>query len=225
MVTFLNQAVINSLEAPFAWREIEGCLEGFSTLCRDFPSLALFEFHQGLVRKHGQRPHNRYYLAYESSPYEEPGLGRSVSSEDLAPSWQEFIAELQSDLSYHRMISSLLGPEEGWQMRFAWHVGTKGSEVSPHLDGREKLATHIFYFNSSHDWDLSWGGEMLVLEGKMVDKNNPDFEEFADITPCQIVDNRSFLFKNSPTMWHGVRPLRCPEGKYRRLFNVIFEGC
>ena len=52
---------------------------------------------------------------------------------------------------------------------------------------------------------------------------NPDYEDFTSKQPVQIVDNYSFLFKNQPEAWHGVEPLRCPEGSYRRLFNIIFE--
>ena len=37
------------------------------------------------------------------------------------------------------------------------------------------------------------------------------------------MDNDSFLFKNPPCACHGTQALTCPEGKYRRLFNVIYE--
>ena len=38
-----------------------------------------------------------------------------------------------------------------------------------------------------------------------------------------MVDNYSFLFKNAVDSWHGVRALTCPPGKFRKLFNVIYE--
>lgn len=59
---------INQFRAnrPFPWFNFSQFLtpSGFEELRRDFPSIELFEQHCGLARPHGQRPHNRYYLAY-----------------------------------------------------------------------------------------------------------------------------------------------------------------
>jgi hypothetical protein len=100
-------------------------------------------------------------------------------------------------------------------------MGYSGSEVSPHRDAEDKIGTHIFYFNRSADWSPEWGGETLVLAGKRVPTLNPDFSDFDQQVAIPILDNASFLFKNEPDAWHGVRPLHAPEGHYRRLFNVI----
>jgi hypothetical protein len=37
------------------------------------------------------------------------------------------------------------------------------------------------------------------------------------------LNNRSLFFQNNPKAWHGVKALTCPQGFYRKLFNVIFE--
>ncbi len=105
---------------------------------------------------------------------------------------------------------------------FEWYLGVTGSEVSPHLDAHRKLGTHIFYFNKRSDWKAEWGGSILVLEGCKKQVMNPEFEDFEKIISVDIVDNHSFLFKNIPTSWHGVKPLTSPEEKFRRLFNIIF---
>jgi hypothetical protein len=90
-------------------------------------------------------------------------------------------------------------------------------------DSSKKIGTHIFYFNTNSDWNIAWGGSTLVLGGKTVDKMNPDFSDFISITTVQFLDNRSLLFKNTRDAWHGVQPLKPPDGQHRCLFNVIFE--
>src|SRR3954467_5394637 len=84
---------------PFPWVALEGVLfpEAFARLRLDFPSLSLFECHQGLPRAGGQRPHNRFYLAYESSIYthlehRERGIARR---DQLPEAWQAFLRELE----------------------------------------------------------------------------------------------------------------------------------
>ncbi len=231
--SFINYKFIQSFNKhsfiqnePFPWYGFPDFLtsEGFQQLCQDFPSLELFEKHEGLERVYGQRPHNRYYLAYETSIYNQ--LDRQdkgvVRYQELPESWQMFMDELETSQDYRDFIKSLFEVAD-FQIRYAWHIGVANSEVSPHRDGEQKIGTHIFYFNTSDDWEPAWGGSTLVLGGKLTETMHPDFSDFTTVKPTQLVDNHSFLFKNTPDAWHGVKPLTCPEGKYRRLFNVIFE--
>lgn len=212
---------------PFPWYNFHNFLtrEGFQQLLKDFPYLELFEKHEGLERVYSQRPHNRYYLAYETSIYSQiehqhKGI---VKYKQLPVSWQLFLKELETSQVYQNFIKSLLEVTD-FQVRYAWHMGVSNSEVSPHRDAEQKIGTHIFYFNTSDDWNTSWDGSTLVLGNKLKDDlMNPDFSDFTTIIPTQITNNHSFLFKNTPDAWHGVKPLTCPQGKYRRLFNVIFE--
>lgn len=224
----LKSFVVDSFTSkiPFPWYDFHQFLtpEGFQRLYQDFPCLELFEKHNEIPRNYGQRSHNRYYLAYKESIYNtsnESGKG-TVQLHDLPKSWQAFIEELETSKSYKNFIQSLLEISD-FKPRYAWHIGISGSEVSPHLDSKEKVGTHIFYFNTSLDWDSTWGGSTLVLGGKLTHAMNPDFSDFNTVTPVQIVDNHSFLFKNTPDAWHGVEALACTSGRYRRLFNVIFE--
>jgi hypothetical protein len=230
--TFLNLDLLRSFDLsrfsqqqPFPWFNFHQFLTsaGFEALYRTFPSLELFEQHRGIERIHGQRPHDRYYLAYEKSLYgarEGQGL---IKKEDLPPTWQKFIDEIESCQPYHDFIERAFDAR-GYELRYAWHVGVEGSEVSPHCDGQSKLGTHIFYFNTAEDWNEEWGGSTLVLSGRKTRAMNPDFSDFTTATESQLIDNRSFLFKNTEQAWHGVRPLTCPPGHYRRLFNVIYEA-
>ena len=211
---------------PFPWYNFGSFLtqKGFQELLQNFPSLELFEKHEGLERVHGQRPHDRYYLAYKTSVYHqiEHRSRGIIDHKHLPPSWQMFIKELETSQLYQNLIKSLFEVAD-FQIRYAWHIGVTNSEVSPHRDGEQKIGTHIFYFNTSDDWDRSWDGSTLVLGNKLKNVMNPNFSDFSTVIPTQFTNNHSFLFKNTPNAWHGVKPLTCPEGKYRRLFNVIFE--
>jgi hypothetical protein len=232
-MNFINYELIRLFEQqlfrqnqPFPWYNFHNFLtsDGFKQLSTDFPSLELFEKHEGLERVYGQRPHNRYYLAYKTSIYdqiEHRGQG-IVNYKHLPESWQMLVKELETSQIYQNFIKSLFEIAD-FQIRYAWHIGVTHSEVSPHKDAEQKAGTHIFYFNTSNDWETGWDGSTLVLGNKLKEGMNPDFSDFSTVIPTQFTNNRSFLFKNTPNAWHGVKPLNCPEGKYRRLFNVIFE--
>ena len=86
-------------QRPFPWFDFEQFLtpEAFKTLHEEFPSLELFEYHENIYRA-GQRPHNRYYLAYEESVYHAPGAQPEagvVRKQDLSSNWQQFMEELE----------------------------------------------------------------------------------------------------------------------------------
>ena len=211
---------------PFPWYNFQSLLtdDMFAQLYDEFPSLDFFERHEGLPRKYGQRSHDRYYLAYEETIYkdverEEKGIIRHAQ---LSPAWQAFIEGLQTDPGYRGFICRLLGVETV-TARYAWHVATAGRSVSPHVDFKKKIGTHIFYFNTSQDWKLEWGGSTLVLSEKNYEGLNPEISDFGQVDKVQVMDNRSFLFKNQPEAWHAVDTINCPPNTYRRIFNVIFE--
>lgn len=231
--TCFNQQMIKEFDAaaftqrqPFPWYNFQSLLteDTFAQLYDEFPSLTLFEKHEGLSRKHGQRSHDRYYLAYEETIYKDLARDQKgiVRHAQLSPAWQAFMDGLQTDPGYRNFISQLLGVES-FTARYAWHVATAGRSVSPHLDSQSKIGTHIFYFNTSQDWKAEWGGSTLVLSDKDYEGLNPEISDFGKVEAVQVIDNRSFLFKNQPEAWHAVDTISCPPETYRRIFNVIFE--
>lgn len=269
MSVFFDDRVLDGFDAasfsergPFPWEAFQSLLrpEKFAELLESFPSVALFEAHQGIERADHQRSHDRYYLAFERNIYQGEGAGvygrdsegagdadmagavsqtaaqnavqgattpvaarpGVVDLPDLPAPWQAFIEEIRGNTRYHGFIQRALGVS-AMTVRFAWHLGFQGSEVSPHRDTDKKLGTHILYFNTTEDWSPEWGGRILVLGDKQVKRNNPDITDFGSVSSVDICDNRSFLFKNTAEAWHGVDALRCPPQRYRRLFNVIFE--
>jgi len=208
-------------QRPFPWWSIEAALrpEKFAELHAAYPSLDLFDWHESRDRAYGQRPHNRYYTAYRNplySPYE------GHVKEDFPEVWQRFLTELETSDDYQRFLVRVAGHPD-LNLRYTFHVAKTGSEVSPHLDKPRKVSTHIFYFNTVDDWDPAWGGATIVLDGKRSDNPAPDYSDFTDARRVDNLGNRSFIFRNTEDAWHGVPPMVCPEGHYRRLFNVVAE--
>ena len=231
MDSFERQDFLNN--RPYPWANFKALLtpEAFNALYQEFPTLDYFEKHEGMRRKYDQKPHDRYYLAYEEKidaykkldSKQESAQGKGVIRHgQLSPTWQTFIAEIRANSGYRQFVSELLGTDE-FTTRFAWHVATAGHSVSPHSDARNKLGTHIFYFNTREDWQAEWGGATLVLEDKNCEGMNPEVADFSKITAVEVMDNRSFLFKNQSEGWHAVDTIKCPVGVHRRIFNVIVE--
>lgn len=229
MGSFLNQSSLQETKASLPaggrafWQGIENPLTpaGFRTLLDEYPSLDLFEKHEGLPRGNGQRPHDRYYLGYKLSRYHAPGYrGPGIAfPADLAPSWRRFLDEIEGP-AYRDFLSDVLGTDR-FALRCAWHMGMTGAEVSPHRDTMRKLSIQLFYFNAPEVWQRDWGGDLLILNDRLVDRENPEFSDFREVIPVSAVGNRSALCRNGPEAWHGVKPLDCPEGHYRRVFSVI----
>ena len=109
------------------------------------------------------------------------------------------------------------------QLNFHWHYTPNGCSVSPHCDAKRKLGSHIFYFNTTADWDPSWGGETLILDdrGRFPRNSAPRFEDFDVVIPGEALGNRSLLFARGDKSWHGVREIHCPAGAYRKVFIVV----
>lgn len=196
--------------------------KSFQQLISNFPDIEKFKKNENLTRKYNQRPHNRYYLSYKKSTETSDNLPGFIKHQELSKSWQQFIDELENK-QYKQYIKKILGVST-FNVKYVWHIGINGSEVSPHCDVEDKLGTHIFYFNTSQDWQEEWGGATVILDQKQISALNPDFSDFKTKIPIPFLDNHSFLFKNAPEFWHGVERLSCPEGKQRRIFSVIFES-
>jgi hypothetical protein len=195
---------------PYPYFNSEGVLTdtGFADLLTSMPSLDMFEEKFGDERRAGQAPHDRYSLEYTPNmPVPTP--------------WREFIDELCSD-AYRNEIQRLLGAKKV-EFRFHWHYTPSGADVSPHCDARREHGSHLFYFNSTEDWNPDWGGSTLVLDdGGRLDYNTaPALEDFDNIIECESIGNYSALLKRSDHAWHAVRPINCPEDRLRRVFIIV----
>lgn len=195
---------------PFPWINPSGYLreEGYRRLLETLPAPELMDERFGEPRKFGQQSHDRLALDYT------PEL-------PLSAPWSDFIAELEGERYRAYLCRMLRVPT--YTAEYHWHYTPAGASVSPHCDARRKLASHIFYFNDERDWDPSWGGETLILDdaGRFSRRSAPRMDEFATSTRSVGTGNRSLLFERTDRAWHGVEALRCPEGRYRRVFIVV----
>jgi len=218
-VQYLDESALNSLDPksfqnrrPYPWCNLAGVLrpEAFERLREELPPLTMFQEVFGKARRHGQRSHDRYALEYE------PGIA-------LPPSWQAFIDELQGPV-YQAWLARAMGAH-GFELRFHWHYTPAGASVSPHCDAKRKLGSHIFYFNTEHDWDPAWGGETVILDdgNRFSPDSAPAFEDFASVESSETLGNRSLLFVRNGNSWHGVRAIECPPGALRKVFIVVIE--
>ncbi len=229
---FINYDLIQSFDfsafdskAPYPWHDFNHFLtpEAFEELHATFPDISIFEKQVGYYRGK-QKPHDRYLLSYEDSVYHQAGYqGRGVVHHQQLPKpWRQFIRELESR-KYKNFIASVLKTSK-FKFRYEWHLGFKGSQISPHVDVHWRIGNHMFYFNTREDWNPKWGGSTLVLGGnrKYSKEKSYDFSDFKSVILVKNEAHHSLLIKNTNRAWHGVKSLRCPDGKYRRMFMIIF---
>lgn len=214
---YLNQSVIKELDAqayqttaPYPWLGIPGFIqaERYQALLDSMPETTLFDENFGHKRKFGQASHDRLALEYHS------GLA-------LSPAWKEFMQELTSD-HYKQFIKRMTGMNR-IDLRFHWHYTPRGCSVSPHCDAMRKIGSHIFYFNTTEEWQAEWGGDTLILDdgGEFKRQSSPKFSDFKSAQRANATGNNSLLFSRNGNSWHGVEEITCPEGQYRKVFIVV----
>jgi len=199
-------------QSPYPWINPAGMLTeaGYQQLLVTMPPIELFTSHFGGTRVHGQQNHDRFSLPYRDDLA-------------IAEPWKEFVDELRGP-HYQAFLRRLIGTGS-FELSFVWHYTPHGCSVSPHCDSKRKLGSHIFYFNTAQDWNLTWGGETLILDdGQRLNyQSAPSFADFRQITVAEALGNYSLLFAQTPHSWHGVRELTCPEGCLRKVFIVVIN--
>ncbi len=219
-MTYLNLERMDEIEPqafqsqePFPWVNPAGLLTegGYQQLLETLPEVGLFQNSFGTARAFGQDCHDRFNLEYR------PGL-------EVSEPWLDFIEELTGQ-RYRHFLKRLFG-RGSFRLRFHWHYAPSGCSVSPHCDSRQKVGSHIFYFNSSRDWDPAWGGATVVLDdgGRHNARSSPAFEDFDSTVSATFLDNRSFIFRRTAHSWHGVPELHCPADAMRKIFIVVVDG-
>lgn len=200
-------------QKPFPFANPDSLLtdEGYRGLLDTLPNVSMFEEDFGRTRKFDQECHDRYNLEYRG------GLA-------ISEPWREFIAELRGE-RYRSFLARLYGTDR-FSLRFHWHYAPNGCWVSPHCDSKRKLGSHLFYLNSSQDWDPSWGGQTVALDdgGRFGHRSSPKVEDFEGRVEAECLDNKSFIFRRTPHSWHYVKHVSCPEGALRRVFIVVVDG-
>ena len=218
-MTYLNYERLDAIDdaafqsqKPFPWINPQGLLtdDGHQRLVDTLPDVAKLAKNFGVKRWYGQQSHDRYAAEY-------------TDDFDAAEPWRDFVAELR-DERYRSFVRRVMGIER-FDINCHWHYAPNGCSVSPHCDARRKHGSHVFYFSTSEDWDPAWGGQTVVLDdhGQFDHGANPGFEDMECVAESQAVGNYSLLFKRGEHSWHGVREVRCPEDRLRKVFIVVFN--
>jgi hypothetical protein len=131
----------------------------------------------------------------------------------LSPAWQALAADLLAP-GYRQAVERLTGIDlsDAPMEVNVFHYGP-GAWLGPHLDLKEKLVTHVLYFNQ--DWSASYGGCLNILRSR--DPNDVE----ATILP--LVANSSILVR-SESSWHSVSRVVDGFSTSRRSVNVIFHA-
>lgn len=182
---------------PYRWAEI-GALYApadAAALAATFPA-------QGFARRVG---YDEKDYAYEIRCLARMGGDAIHRPAQLSPAWRALAADLLSP-RYRAAIARLTGldlanaPFEANVFRYP-----AGGELGPHPDQRDKLVTHILYFNPS--WNDADGGCLEVLRSAGAD------DVAARVSP--VVGNSALLVRSDDS-WHAVARVR-PDCTLARL--------
>jgi hypothetical protein len=130
----------------------------------------------------------------------------------LSPAWRQLASDLLSP-DYRAGMTKLTGRDLSSCLLEVnvVHYGP-GAWLGPHVDLKEKIATHVFYFNET--WERRNGGCLGIL------RSADPGDVVAEIDP--IVGN-SALIVRSDKSWHTVSRVDNGCHRSRRSMNVIFH--
>lgn len=140
-------------------------------------------------------------------------MGASVPSyvEGLSPAWQQLARALLSR-DYRAAMTKLTGCNLlGAAIEVNVFHYTPGSWLGPHLDLKDKLVTHVLYFNQS--WNMADGGCLTILRSADM------ADVVAEVAP--IIGNSSVLVRSEKS-WHAVSRVVDGCRRSRRSVTVTF---
>ena len=137
-----------------------------------------------------------------------PGPIRTLSSVLASEPFRELLSRVSG-------IPDLLADPElrGGGM----HLIRDGGRLDVHVDFNVQRATglhrrlNILVF-LNEEWERSWGGELELWD--------PEVREC--VVSALPLSNRCMAFATSRTSFHGVSPVRCPDGTVRRSFAAYY---
>lgn len=185
---------------PYEWAFIDGLFtaEHAAALSESFPRDS-FKTVRGYDGEKG--------YAYEARALIDMGEGAPAHIDGLSPAWRRLASDLLSP-SYRRALGRLLRRDiDGLPMEVNVFRYPPRAWLGPHVDLKDKLITHVFYFNSA--WDTGHGGCLNVLR-------SPDMaDSAAEIAPLV---GHSALLVRSEHSWHAVS--RVVEGCARARLSM-----
>lgn len=149
--------------------------------------------------------------SYEARSLVHMGADTVSEAEALSAPWRELAADLLSP-AYRRAMSRLTGcdlTEVPIEVN-VFHYGP-GAWLGPHVDLKDKIVTHVLYFNEV--WDERDGGCLTIL------RSSDASDTHAAIAP--IIGNSSVLVR-SDNSWHAVSRVAPGCRRSRRSLTVTF---
>jgi hypothetical protein len=171
---------------PYAWAEVGDLFspKDAAALAASFPR----DHFKTVVGYDGEKD-------YEYEARALVAMGASVASypEQLSEAWLSLARDLLSP-AYRIAMSSLTGCDLTTVPMEAnvFHYGP-GARLGPHSDLKDKIVTHVLYFNES--WNRDDGGCLTIL------RSADSADIAAEIVP--IVGNSSVLVRSEKS-WHAV---------------------
>ncbi|MEK7834500.1 MAG: 2OG-Fe(II) oxygenase, partial [Acidobacteriota bacterium] len=148
---------------------------------------------------------------YESRALIHMGSVETADPQKLSSAWRQLAEDLVSP-AYRQAMSKLTGID---LTTFAievnvFHYGA-GSWLGPHLDLKDKIVTHVLYFND--EWRAADGGCLTILRSS-------DMADAASV--IQPIIGNSAVLVRSENSWHAVSRVANGCHRSRRSMTVTF---
>ncbi|MEO6323532.1 MAG: 2OG-Fe(II) oxygenase [Thermoanaerobaculia bacterium] len=144
------------------------------------------------------------------------GMGAALPSraDALSAPWRALARDLLSP-AYRAAVGALTGlalddVDEAPLEVLAFHY-PPGGQMGPHPDLKDKIVTHVLYFNA--EWNDTDGGRLAIL------RSSDPASIAAAVSP--VVGNSAFIVR-SAVSWHAVTPLAKSCRISRRAVTATF---
>ena len=139
-------------------------------------------------------------------------VGRDAPYPNAPPAYAALLADRRG-----------LGPADA-EMQCEFSSLSDGVFLPPHADSTDKVLSCILYLGPD-EWPGDWGGatEIYVAKDDRHKNNwNNAFLKREQMSVARAIEfkaNRLVFFVKGSNAWHGVAPVRAPQGVERRSFN------
>ena len=189
---------------PYAWAEIGELYspEDAAALSATFPR----DRFKTITGYDGEKGYE-----YEARSLIHMGADITSHARGLSHAWKRLAEDLRST-GYQEAMTRLTGIDlRSMPIEVnIFHYGP-GAWLGPHVDLKDKIVTHILYFNQ--EWDKATGGCLTIL------RSSDPSDVATDIAP--IVGNSAVLVR-SESSWHGVSRVSPACRLSRRSMTVTF---